>query len=212
MKLLTRIANLCGTDKGTIVSECHGYTEFYEDLFSKYVDKEINILEIGIFKGNSLKMYNTYFGDKCHIYGIDIENKEEYNTENIHTFICNQGNREDLENFKNSICDIKFDIIIDDGSHLSIDQTISFFMLHDLLKPDGVYIIEDLHTFQWEKNYKEDSIMQQLIFGEEFKTLTNEENEYLHNKIDTVEIWCRNNEKNKFCNKKSITSIIKLKN
>ena len=39
MKLLTRIANLCGTDKGTVVSECHGYTEFYDDLFNRYSDE-----------------------------------------------------------------------------------------------------------------------------------------------------------------------------
>lgn len=212
MKLLTRIANLCNTDKGTVVSECHGYTEFYDNFFKKYIDKEVNILEIGIFDGGSLKMYNTYFGDKCQIYALDIENKEHLNSDNIHTFICDQGNREDLENFKNSIGDIKFDIIIDDGCHFSKYQTNSFYMLHDLLNEDGLYIIEDLHCYEWEEEYKEYSIMQSLIFNESFRGLSEDENDYLRNRIDTVQIWSRNNEKSRFCNKKSITSIIRLKN
>jgi hypothetical protein len=211
MKLLTRIANLCGADKGTTHSESHGYTEIYDDFFSKYCGKEINILEIGIGDGPSLKMYDSYFDGKCNVYALDIEDKQQYDRDNIHTFICDQGSREELQNFKDSIGDIKFDFIIDDGSHFSIHQTISFFMLHDLLKEDGFYIIEDLHCYEWEEDYKEGSIMQSLIFNESFRGLNEDENDYLRSRIDTVQIWSRNNEKSDFNIKKSITSIIKLK-
>ena len=85
-------------------------------------------------------------------------------------------------------------------------------MLHDLLKEDGLYIIEDLHCYEWEEEHKEGSIIQSLIFNESFRGLSEEENDHLRSRIDTVQIWSRNNEKSKFYNKKSITSIIRLKN
>ncbi len=210
MKLLTRIANLCETDKGTVVGEGHGYTEFYEDFFRKYNGKNINILEIGVFNGGSLKMYNTYFDEKCTIYALDIENKEEYNTENIKTFICNQGKREDLEEFKKTIGNIKFDIIIDDGSHLPWDQMLSFYYLHDLLKEDGLYIIEDLHSWSW--NDMENSTLYSLMFTKPFVFLSAEESEILHSRINTVQIWLKNNDR-AISNpqKTSITSVITMK-
>ncbi len=38
------------------------------------------------------------------------------------------------------------DIILDDGSHVSDHQKISFETLWPLLKVGGLYVIEDLHT------------------------------------------------------------------
>lgn len=215
MKLLTRIANLCGTDKGTTNGHAHGYTEFYEDIFNKFLDKEeVNILEIGVFKGDSLKMYDAFFDGKCNIYGIDIEDKTEYDSNNIKTFICDQGSREELQNFKDSIGDVKFDLIIDDGSHFSDHEITSLFCLHDLLKKDGFYIIEDLHTYEVPTDGFEYSIIFPLVFRGKFNTLTDEENEMLHDKIDVTQIWCRNNENlvKDFENKKSITCVITFKN
>ena len=208
MKLLTRIANLCNTDKGTNYLESHGYTEFYDDIFSKYAGKEINILEIGILDGGSLKMYNAYFDGKCNIYALDIEDKEEFNSDNIKTFICDQGSHGDLINFKDTIGDIKFDLIIDDGSHASPHQTTSMYFLHDLLKEDGYYIIEDLHCYKW-WNDIENSTLYSLMFEKPFVSLTEEQSNLLHSKIDTVQIWSKKNEK---CGDNiSITSVIKFK-
>ena len=49
----------------------HSYHEIYEPHFEPLKDKEINILEIGIFKGASTAAFTKYFS-KAHIYGIDI--------------------------------------------------------------------------------------------------------------------------------------------
>jgi hypothetical protein len=44
----------------------------------------------------------------------------------------------------------KFDIIIDDGSHIPVHQIKSFEVLfHDGLKDKGVYICEDCHSSYW---------------------------------------------------------------
>ena len=42
-----------------------------------------------------------------------------------------------------------FDIIIDDGGHTFQQQQVSFRHLFPLLKPDGLYVIEDVETSYW---------------------------------------------------------------
>ena len=49
----------------------HGYLRIYDPIFSDYVDKEINLLEIGVFKGGSLFLWKDYF-PKGQIFGIDL--------------------------------------------------------------------------------------------------------------------------------------------
>ncbi|HMH33204.1 MAG TPA: hypothetical protein VK543_09260, partial [Puia sp.] len=50
----------------------HHYFEIYDRHFSRFRNKEINILEIGVLHGGSLQMWKEYFGPKAKIYGIDI--------------------------------------------------------------------------------------------------------------------------------------------
>jgi hypothetical protein len=38
-----------------------------------------------------------------------------------------------------------YDIVVDDGSHVSMHQQVSLLHLWDAVQPDGLYIIEDLH-------------------------------------------------------------------
>jgi hypothetical protein len=71
MKILTEIANKWGTDKGFEYREGHGFTEFYNDIFNEYKEKaekenrKLNILEIGVWEGCSVKMLNEFFGDSA---------------------------------------------------------------------------------------------------------------------------------------------------
>ena len=211
MKHLTSIANLCKTDKGTTFEYTHGFTEFYDDFFSKYKDRTVNILEIGIDKGSSLLMYNAFFDGKCNIYAIDIEDKSEYNTENIKTFVVDQSNREQLMEFKKLIGDVKFDIILDDGSHWPEHQNISFYYLNDLLSEDGIYIIEDLHTYVWEDDWGK-SPMYSLVYTMPFSYLTTEESYELHSKINDFRIFGRKNDNVAlYENASSLTCIITMK-
>ena len=50
-----------------------GFLEIYSNYFKDYRDKEINLLEIGVDKGDSLKIWRKYF-TKAKICGIDIVN------------------------------------------------------------------------------------------------------------------------------------------
>ncbi|MBK9285876.1 MAG: class I SAM-dependent methyltransferase [Sphingobacteriaceae bacterium] len=124
------------------------YFDVYERHFAKYRNKEVVILEIGVFQGGSLQMWKNYFGPKAKIYGIDIEPKcKTLEEENIQIFIGSQSDREFLRKVKAQIPDV--DILIDDGGHTMKQQIVSFEELFDKVKEDGVYLCEDLHTSYW---------------------------------------------------------------
>jgi SAM-dependent methyltransferase len=62
--------------------------------------------------------------------------------------MVDQGNVKQLGDFFSEMRfkGINFDIIIDDGSHDVAHQQMTFGKLFDLLKPGGIYIIEDMCT------------------------------------------------------------------
>jgi hypothetical protein len=133
------------TDKGS----CHAYEEFYSEVFMPFIDKSLNLLEIGIAEGASLKMWETIFS-KAKIYGAD----ENYgylkcSPEELKNIIfLPLGDQTDPSIFK----DIPMmDIIIDDASHIAINSIKTFNILKDKLNIGGIYIIEDV----WEEQLKE---------------------------------------------------------
>ena len=47
-----------------LIDKWSHYFNIYDQYFSKYRDREIVILEIGVFQGGSLQMWKNYFGPK----------------------------------------------------------------------------------------------------------------------------------------------------
>lgn len=142
---LTEINNSFDTDKQTDKGK-HGYLDIYEKYFQSVQDSELIFLEIGIWSGNSLRLFEKYFS-KAKIIGID--NSQDC----INTCVCNtifrtevykvnQSEPKELIEFSRNRL---FDIIIDDGSHYSPHQILSFQVLFERLKSEGLYIVEDLH-------------------------------------------------------------------
>ena len=128
------------------------YLEIYDRHFSKFVGKRPRILEIGVYGGGSLEMWNNYFNGECEIYGVDIDiqtkqHVAKLNAQNIQVDIGDQQNR---EFWKEYIKDKqKFDIIIDDGGHTMQQQIVTFEEIYDHVNEGGVYLCEDLHTSYW---------------------------------------------------------------
>lgn len=164
---LTEIANHCGTDKGSIVKAGSGYTLVYEMLFEPLRDRPINLLEIGLAIGGpevgvaaeravtdapSIRMWHEYF-KKAHIYGLDISDFSALQTEWFTFFHVDCGKADQLS--KVAMAGVEFDIIIDDGSHASYHQQLTMKYLFPLLKPGGLYIIEDLG---WQPSAYESSL------------------------------------------------------
>ena len=93
-------------------------------------------------------MWKHYFGGNAKIYGIDINpDCKQVEEENIEIFIGSQSDRDFLRRVINKIPPV--DILIDDGGHTMQQQIISFEELFAHIKPDGVYLCEDLHTSYW---------------------------------------------------------------
>lgn len=134
-----------------VIDKWMHYFEVYDRHFSKYRGKELVLVEIGVFQGGSLQMWKNYFGDKVKVYGIDINpNCKQVEEENISILIGSQSDREFLRTVKQTIPPI--DILIDDGGHTMRQQIVSFEELFDHVKPDGVYLCEDIHT-SYNMNY-----------------------------------------------------------
>jgi hypothetical protein len=144
-----------GTDKN---SYCHNYVEKYVEYFEPLKEKEIKILEIGIYRppttdqepGASLKTWYEYF-PKAKIYGVDVNVFTDVENDRIKTIVANQELRENngIVNGLKEIIDTfggDFDIIIDDGGHTMIQQQITLGYMFKYLKPGGLFVIEDLHT------------------------------------------------------------------
>ena len=208
MNRLTQIANECQTDKGFNKDECHGYTEHYEYWLSKFTNPKI--LEIGSWHGASTKMFNEFYNHNCDIWTFDISYLEYWYEDqpNVHKF---QGDQDNINCWTDFLAesDTKFDIIIDDGSHEPKHQIHTLFWLHNQLNPNGIYILEDLHTYSWDK------LTNSPLY---FLNFWNKDNEYLNNEqynilkesIQDETIIQISNPNNKYGGF-SITSILRFK-
>jgi hypothetical protein len=186
----------------------HGYMEIYSPIFNGLKDIT-KVLEIGVYQGESLKLL-SYFFKNAIIHGIDVSDCQHLNSEVIKTYIYNQENIEDLQEFISKVGG-EFDLIIDDGGHTMKQQQISFGILFKELKNNGVYIIEDLHTSVIDEYKTDKDVITTLDMLNHFnKTkeiisnhISKENKDYIEEFMDSINIWTRTPDF-----KESVTSII----
>jgi hypothetical protein len=94
----------------------HNYGDFYDKLFEGKEFLSLNILEIGIYFGGSVRLFHDYLMNS-NIVGLDINNIWSYGniagSERFQAYFFDAYN---IENWK--ILPIqKYDIIVDDGPH-----------------------------------------------------------------------------------------------
>lgn len=159
-KSLTALGLINETDK----AYSHNYTNFYESRLQHLRAEKINLLEIGVAFGNSLKMWRDYFYNGS-IYGAD--NRHTFEGERITTALFNQA---DIKQYDSLFSGTDFDVIIDDASHYMFDQQFCFVKMFKRLKPGGIYILEDLHTSL--ASHYDPKVFQPLINEGKLSTLT----------------------------------------
>ena len=141
---------------GRLIHKWIHYFDIYERHFNRFRNKDIIILEIGVYQGGSLQMWKNYFGKNAKIFGIDIDPRcKKFEEENIEIFIGSQSDRKFLRQIKKQIPEI--DILIDDGGHTMRQQIVTYEELFSHIKENGVYLCEDLHTsyyLQYEGGHK----------------------------------------------------------
>ena len=136
------------------VHKWHHYFDIYTRYFERYRERPITMLEIGVFRGGSLRMWKQYFHPDSTIVGIDVDQScqaHEIADRNVFVRIGSQADPAFLDKVNAEFG--PFDIILDDGSHKTHHQIISFGALfRSALKDDGCYMVEDVHTNYWIKH------------------------------------------------------------
>src|SRR5437868_13384546 len=125
----------------------HYYLEVYDPVLAPWADKDVKLLEIGIHRGGSLKLWRDYF-PRASITGIDLKLPDGFIPgERIQLFQGSQSDTRFLSEVAGKIAPDGFDIIIDDASHIGELSKTTFWHLFDHhLKPGGLYAIEDWGT------------------------------------------------------------------
>ncbi|GAA0730953.1 class I SAM-dependent methyltransferase [Dactylosporangium roseum] len=158
-----QVVQACGPYRGDLSSLAvrfgsdkwggHWYTPHYERHLGKYRDQRVTVLEIGIggyhephAGGASLRMWKHYF-HRGTVYGLDVYDKSPLDEPRLVTV---QGDQSDPA----FLADLAarygpFDVMVDDGSHVSSHVITSFNALFPHVRPGGMYVVEDLHTSYW---------------------------------------------------------------
>jgi len=144
-----------GTNKSplNIIGHRSGYTPYYDLLFRHLKNEKINFAEIGIENNASTKMWRKYFS-KAKIYGFEFEDikikkAKKHKLKNTVYHKIDVSNQNNIQKTFSKI-NKKFDIIIDDSTHIFDHQINIIKKVHPFIKKNGILIIEDIY-----KNRKE---------------------------------------------------------
>ncbi len=145
------LIDLYAQHAGKVSDKWKSYLDFYELVFHPFKEKPVRILEIGIQNGGSLEVWAEFFPNAECIVGCEIEQTAEklsFNDSRISVVIGDANSTETHKKIKD-ISD-NFDIIIDDGSHVSKDIIRSFALYFPMMSDGGLFIAEDLHCSYWD--------------------------------------------------------------
>jgi len=145
---LVELVDNTRTDKNTD----HALLPVYDDLLINKKHTARNVLEVGIFKGGSIKLWRDYFPNAT-IHGIDIMEPNESwdDIKDDPNIILHSSTDAYNESFvvKLIASGTRFDFILDDGPH-ELEKLKRFVRLYSwLLAPDGILIIEDIQHMSW---------------------------------------------------------------
>jgi hypothetical protein len=136
---LDESAVLFGTDKSSVE---HDYARQYERAFAPLKEADIDLLEIGVASGASLRMWEQFFPN-ARLVGVDII--DDCRRHAGERRIIEIGSQIDPEFLDGLMSKYSPTIIIDDGSHIAEHIEFTFNRLFPKLRPGGCYVIEDLN-------------------------------------------------------------------
>ena len=138
-----------GTDK----DDLHSYCDYYESVLKPFINKEINVLELGVYYGCSSILWHDYL-PKSKLVMLDIEDNI-----NPKCWDIMDDNRFTYKNcdayVKESSIEVKklqpegFDLIFDDGPHTIDSQVTTLELYLDQLNVGGKMFIEDIQDVKY---------------------------------------------------------------
>lgn len=136
----------------------HGYHRFYDTFLQDLKGESVQMLEIGVLDGKSLRAWRKVFQPDSTFYGMaygvgsaDFSNDAEH----VHIVKGDQSNCTDLASIKQAlkggIRGGYLDFIIDDGSHVPEHMLKTLVEFFELVRPGGLYFIEDVECNYWDR-------------------------------------------------------------
>lgn len=120
------------------------YFEIYHRHLQRFRGRSVHMVEIGVYGGGSLGMWQRYFGRDAQIYGVDIEPAcRAHETDNVKIFIGDQSDPVFWADFKGQVPDV--DVVLDDGGHELEQQIVTLEAMLPHIRPGGVYMCEDIY-------------------------------------------------------------------
>ncbi len=183
--------------KDNIKTKAHSYAKFYENYFKDIKNENLNIIEIGSFYGHASAALFFYFKNST-IFGADINpDMYLYRSKRIKSIFLNNSKRVSID--KNLINkNIKFDIVIEDASHMLKDQIVTLFMLFKILKPSGIFVVEEIDFPEKYLNMRENqespdlkSILKSVLLKKDFssKYVEDKEKNYFLDNYKSIEFF-----------------------
>ena len=137
------------TDKNT----AHSYLELYNSLLISKKGTAKNVLEVGIDRGGSIKLWHDFFSNAT-VHGLDVIDISAVWSEivnNPRIILHTSTDAYNEQYFNNTFLSkgFKFDFMIDDGPH-TLESMKTFIRLYSqLLTEDGILIVEDVQNWGW---------------------------------------------------------------
>jgi hypothetical protein len=146
---LSRIGAYHGTAKVRVEHLGRNYLQIYEHYLSKWRGDAFAILEIGVYRGESLQMWQTYF-KRARVNGLDIDPNAAARVGGA--FPVYTGSQADQELLERALTEIGsgLRLVIDDGSHINELTVATFDYIFPRLSSGAIYIIEDLAPGSYE--------------------------------------------------------------
>jgi hypothetical protein len=146
---LRRIGGYHGTNKAKIVNLGLSYLDIYERYLQGWRGRTFALLELGVYRGESLRMWRTYF-PKARVYGLDIDPAAAERLQGEFTVFT--GSQSDDTFITHALGEIGpgLKLVVDDASHINELTLASFDLIFPRLPAGALYVIEDLapETYQ----------------------------------------------------------------
>lgn len=148
----TSLADHFNTDKNRHTGNRHCYARIYDRLLSPRRLSMRRLMEIGLCRGlaegnqtetPSVSLWQSYF-PFCQVIGVDLTDFSQLNNERFKSFVGDQSKLDDLRGVAAKLEPGSLDVIIDDGSHASVDEQLTLREFFPLLAEGGWYFLEDL--------------------------------------------------------------------
>ena len=134
---------------GHVLDKWIHYFPIYTRHLTPYARRPVSVLEIGVYRGGSMRMWSRFFGPDARLVGVDIDPVALISAgERYSVVLADQSDPDAMAKVAQEHG--PFDVIIDDGGHSMDQQITSIETLFPALNEGGIYLVEDCHTSYWD--------------------------------------------------------------